>query len=55
MYFGYTEFNRMQNMATDVFRVLKVNTLPRSPTSCLILAVYFGVFLRKNFERKNSF
>ena len=41
MHFGYTEFNRMQYRATDVLRVLKVNTIPRSLTSCLILDILF--------------
>jgi hypothetical protein len=55
MHFGYTEFNKMQYRATDVLRVLKVNTFPRSLTSCLILNMYFGVFFNKTFEGENSF
>ena len=55
MNFGYAEFNIVQYRATDVLRVLKVNTLPKSITSYVLLNTYFGVFLSKNLEGNNSF
>ena len=49
MNFGYTD--RLQYRATDELRLLKVNTVPRSFTSCLILDMYFGVLSVKTLKQ----